>query len=155
MCSLSLLTSAALVFSLYEGPSLSLVVLLLILIVNLIVSSVKSCSSSSLLSSLITLTLLTTTIFTTTFTLLIFYITYEFSLLPMLILISLFGYQPEKLTSCLYLLIYTVLCSVPLFLFVITTPGCLFYSFTICGSTTVLLLALAFLVKAPLFGVHI
>jgi len=73
----------------------------------------------------------------------------------MLLLIFLFGYQPEKLCACLYLLIYTVLCSVPLFLFVITTRGCLYCSFSLCGSTTVLLLALAFLVKAPLFGVHI
>lgn len=154
MCIFSLLFSSSLVFFLYEGPSLSLVLLLIICLVNLIVRTI-SFSHTSFVSSLLTLTLITTTIFTITSSLLVFYIIYEFRLLPMIVLISVIGYQPEKLSSCLYLIIYTVLCSLPLFVFVITTGGCVFYSFSLCGGATVVLLALAFLVKSPLFGLHI
>ena len=48
-----------------------------------------------------------------------FYIFYEISVIPVIIIILLYGYQPEKLMASLFLVIYTVVRSLPLFLFII------------------------------------
>jgi len=45
-----------------------------------------------------------------------FYILFELSLLPTLFIVLLYGYQPEKLRAGQYLLLYTVLASLPLLL---------------------------------------
>jgi len=49
-----------------------------------------------------------------------FYILFEISLLPTLLMVLLFGYQPEKLRASQYLLLYTVLASLPLLLTLLT-----------------------------------
>ena len=49
-----------------------------------------------------------------------FYILFERSLLPTLLIILLFGYQPEKLQAGQYLLLYTVLASLPLLFSLLT-----------------------------------
>jgi len=49
-----------------------------------------------------------------------FYILFEMSLLPTLLMILLFGYQPEKLQARQYLLLYTVLASLPLLFSLLT-----------------------------------
>ena len=49
-----------------------------------------------------------------------FYILFEISLLPTLFILLLFGYQPEKLRAGQYLLLYTVLASLPLLLSLLT-----------------------------------
>jgi len=51
-----------------------------------------------------------------------FYILFEMSLLPTLLIVLLFGYQPEKLRAGQYLLLYTVLASLPLLLSLLTLP---------------------------------
>ena len=51
-----------------------------------------------------------------------FYILFEMSLLPTLFIVLLFGYQPEKLRAGQYLLLYTVLASLPLLLSLLTLP---------------------------------
>ena len=84
-----------------------------------------------------------------------FYRLFEVSLLPTLLIIMLYGYQPEKLQAGQYLLLYTVLASLPLLFSLLTlecylgwqTPGT--YSFL--GVT----LTLSFMVKSPLYLVHI
>jgi len=52
-----------------------------------------------------------------------FYVLFELSLLPTLLILLLFGYQPEKLLAGQYLLLYTVLASLPLLLSLLTLPG--------------------------------
>jgi len=49
-----------------------------------------------------------------------FYILFEVSLLPTLFIVLLYGYQPEKLRAGQYLLLYTVLASLPLLLSLLT-----------------------------------
>ena len=49
-----------------------------------------------------------------------FYILFEISLLPTLLIVLLLGYQPEKLRAGQYLLLYTVLASLPLLLTLLT-----------------------------------
>lgn len=51
-----------------------------------------------------------------------FYILFEMSLLPTLFIVLLFGYQPEKLQAGQYLLLYTVLASLPLLLSLLSLP---------------------------------
>lgn len=58
-------------------------------------------------------------IFFSTNNLLIFYIMFEFSLIPILIIILGRGYQPERLQASFYLLLYTSLLSLPLLFIVL------------------------------------
>ena len=76
-----------LVFLVWEGSSLSLVLLLIISLVNLSILIYLFPEPQSLVLALLTLLLLLTCIFATTYSLLIFFIRYELSLLPVLVLI--------------------------------------------------------------------
>merc|ERR1719233_238159 len=63
--------------------------------------------------------------------LLIFYILFEVSLIPTLILIIGWGYQPERIQAGIYIIMYTICASLPLLLVLIFTykeNGTLFMS---------------------------
>ena len=86
-----------------------------------------------------------------------FYILFELSLLPTLGMVMLYGYQPEKLRAGAYLLLYTALRSLPLLLlFLSHVPFFSFWpaSFAETGMTAVAM-TLAFMVKSPLYGLHL
>merc|ERR1719419_353886 len=70
-------------------------------------------------------------------------------------MVLLYGYQPEKLQAGQYLLLYTVLASLPLFITLVTQPP--FLSWLVRGSAAYLgvTLTLGFIVKRPLYLVHI
>ncbi|YP_004934813.1 NADH dehydrogenase subunit 4 (mitochondrion) [Chironomus tepperi] len=92
----------------------------------------------------------------------LFYVFFESSLIPTLFLILGWGYQPERLQAGLYLLFYTLFASLPLLmaLFYIMNN---FYSlnflflkeFNIDNFLLYLFLVFAFLVKMPMFLVHL
>lgn len=92
----------------------------------------------------------------------LFYLFFERSLIPTLFLILGWGYQPERLQAGLYLLFYTLFASLPLLigLFYIINN---FYSlnflflkeFSIDSFLLYLFLVFAFLVKIPIFLVHL
>lgn len=92
----------------------------------------------------------------------LFYVFFERSLIPTLFLILGWGYQPERLQAGLYLLFYTLFASLPLLmaLFYIINN---FYSlnflflkeFNIDNFLLYLFLVFAFLVKMPIFLVHL
>nr|AFI23495.1 NADH dehydrogenase subunit 4 [Peloridium hammoniorum] len=95
------------------------------------------------------------------YNLFVLYISFEASLVPTLVLIFGWGYQPERLSAILYLLFYTLLASLPLLMFI-------FYLYLIHKSTFIffvykiqlnlfmyLAMTSAFLVKMPLFGFHL
>nr|ADP23775.1 NADH dehydrogenase subunit 4 [Sinanodonta woodiana]ADP23803.1 NADH dehydrogenase subunit 4 [Sinanodonta woodiana]QQV69727.1 NADH dehydrogenase subunit 4 [Sinanodonta woodiana] len=91
-----------------------------------------------------------------------FYIMFEFSLIPILLIILGWGYQPERLQAGKYMLLYTVSASLPLLILismVLVSGGSVFWGWkflssewgwlmTICAS-------LAFLVKLPIYGFHL
>nr|UPX89131.1 NADH dehydrogenase subunit 4 [Bankia sp. TBF03]UPX89143.1 NADH dehydrogenase subunit 4 [Bankia sp. TBF05] len=97
-----------------------------------------------------------------------FYMWFEASLIPMLWLILMWGYQPERFEAAMFMTLYTVAGSLPLLVVLINfMMGCStdcfllakfsyeFWSFgTSLSKIMVLALILGFLVKAPLFGVH-
>nr|WDE84408.1 NADH dehydrogenase subunit 4 [Picoides villosus] len=101
--------------------------------------------------------------------LMLFYIAFEATLIPTLILITRWGNQPERLSAGIYLLLYTLISSLPLLvtlLYLHTQTGTLYLpmikltppspptdSWT--TSLTNLALLLAFMVKAPLYGIHL
>nr|YP_008815608.1 NADH dehydrogenase subunit 4 [Campylorhynchus zonatus]AGZ03045.1 NADH dehydrogenase subunit 4 [Campylorhynchus zonatus] len=100
--------------------------------------------------------------------LMLFYITFEATLIPTLILITRWGNQPERLTAGIYLLFYTLVSSLPLLIIILhlhNQIGTLYLpilkltqpatsnSWTSLASSLALLLA--FMVKAPLYGLHL
>jgi len=86
-----------------------------------------------------------------------FYILFELSLLPTLGMVLLYGYQPEKLRAGGHLLLYTALSSLPLLLLLINLPP--YFSFwgnaEAVGGGAAIALTLAFIVKRPMYGVHL
>lgn len=84
-----------------------------------------------------------------------FYILFELALVPIFLIILYFGYQPEKLAAGQYLLLYTVVTRLPLLLLIIKLP--IFISFFSASSSMLIFLILtaAFIVKTPMYLVHI
>nr|BCD55644.1 NADH dehydrogenase subunit 4 [Oceanodroma castro] len=98
----------------------------------------------------------------------LFYISFEATLIPTLILITRWGNQPERLSAGIYLLFYTLISSLPLLVTILhlhTQTGTL--HLMILGLNTPILtnswtnilsgtaLLMAFMVKAPLYGLHL
>lgn len=95
-----------------------------------------------------------------------FYIFFEASLIPTLLLILGWGYQPERLQAGAYLIIYTITASLPLLLIISLLY---FYSghisflipiqkiplFSLYPSLLWIIFILAFLIKTPLFLTHL
>nr|WGO57920.1 NADH dehydrogenase subunit 4 [Episymploce forficula] len=91
-----------------------------------------------------------------------FYLFFESSLIPTLFLILGWGYQPERLQAGIYLLFYTLLASLPMLV-------CIMYMYDYwglvnfslmnimfdCNILIYLGMILAFLVKMPMFMVHL
>nr|APT41501.1 NADH dehydrogenase subunit 4 [Nyssomyia flaviscutellata] len=97
-----------------------------------------------------------------TFNIFLFYLFFESSLIPTFFLILGWGYQPERLQAGLYLLFYTLLASLPLLLTIlyfymkIKSMDYFFYNFINEFNMYIYLsLMLAFLVKMPMFLVHL
>nr|YP_010596260.1 NADH dehydrogenase subunit 4 [Alnetoidia dujuanensis]WAJ60479.1 NADH dehydrogenase subunit 4 [Alnetoidia dujuanensis] len=90
----------------------------------------------------------------------VMYMFFEFSLIPLMILIFGWGYQPERLISGLYLFFYTLFASLPLFLLLIyfyQLNNTMFFDYNFNNSFSFifhLCLMFAFLVKLPMFMVH-
>nr|AYN73574.1 NADH dehydrogenase subunit 4 [Phoeniculus purpureus] len=97
----------------------------------------------------------------------LFYVTFEATLIPTLILITRWGAQSERLSAGVYLLFYTLASSIPLLV-------ALLYTYTLMGSLHLIALKLnhtpdytwaspmlnlalltAFMVKAPIYGLHL
>nr|QOJ46680.1 NADH dehydrogenase subunit 4 [Eudyptes sclateri] len=98
----------------------------------------------------------------------LFYISFEATLIPTLILITRWGNQPERLSAGIYLLFYTLISSLPLLIAILhlhTQIGTLHLTMLELTPPTPnnswanlmsnLALLTAFMVKAPLYGLHL
>jgi len=95
---------------------------------------------------------------------LIFYFFFEWSLLPIFIIIIGWGYQLERLKARLYLLFYTLFASLPLLLVILyilnnSSSSSMFYlsilnNFFMKNTLILIIIITAFLVKFPIFFVH-
>ena len=94
-----------------------------------------------------------------------FYFLFELSLIPIFLIIIGWGYQPERLTAGKSIFLYTACASLPLLVLLILMSsnnpnvyGLFVHSIFYCSLNSNILslfLILAFLVKFPLFGVHL
>jgi len=91
--------------------------------------------------------------------LIFFFILFEASLIPLFLLIMGWGYQPERLQSSIYFLFYTLFGSLPLLvsLFLLKYTFILTWinKIIILDSIMYFTLILAFLIKMPMFLVHL
>nr|YP_010568196.1 NADH dehydrogenase subunit 4 [Pellorneum malaccense]UZC57616.1 NADH dehydrogenase subunit 4 [Pellorneum malaccense] len=100
--------------------------------------------------------------------LMLFYIAFEATLIPTLILITRWGSQPERLNAGIYLLFYTLASSLPLLIAILhlhNQIGTLYFPMlklshpstptSWSGLASSLALLMAFMVKAPLYGLHL
>nr|WBV74592.1 NADH dehydrogenase subunit 4 [Cordax unidentatus] len=92
---------------------------------------------------------------------LMFYVSFEASLIPTLMLILGWGYQPERMQAGLYLMIYTLLASLPLLMGLMKVGSENSFLFFVQwkvhyeGLYMYLSLILAFMVKMPMFLTHL
>nr|YP_010999503.1 NADH dehydrogenase subunit 4 [Ochthebius lejolisii]QNP10027.1 NADH dehydrogenase subunit 4 [Ochthebius lejolisii]WPM98415.1 NADH dehydrogenase subunit 4 [Ochthebius lejolisii] len=95
-----------------------------------------------------------------TINLLMFYLFFEMSLIPTLILIIGWGYQPERIQAGIYLLFYTMMASLPMlisiFYYYMNYFTLNFYFFeNIDYFIIYLMMNLVFFVKMPMYFVHL
>jgi len=155
MSSPFLLFCLLLSFAILDKETTSFVVWLVVLFVFVFNGLFWFSERNSLWCALVSLLVLISSVFFLTNSLLMFFIAYESSLVPLSLLILLFGFQPEKVNSSLYLVIYTLLCSLPLLIYTCTHLSSPISPLRVCGSVSVLLLSLSFVVKAPVYTLHL
>nr|YP_009941520.1 NADH dehydrogenase subunit 4 [Pseudocrangonyx joolaei]QOC70578.1 NADH dehydrogenase subunit 4 [Pseudocrangonyx joolaei] len=91
----------------------------------------------------------------------LFYLSFESSLIPVLMLILGWGYQPERARAGTYMLLYTLLASLPLFYMILSikwvSGGLYMYMYMSYSIPVLMKLAFvgAFLVKFPMYSVHV
>nr|YP_010273935.1 NADH dehydrogenase subunit 4 [Bulinus truncatus]QYJ56638.1 NADH dehydrogenase subunit 4 [Bulinus truncatus] len=92
----------------------------------------------------------------------IFYIFFEASLIPTLLLVVSWGYQPERLQAGTYMMIYTVTASLPLLFLMMfrcksegTMMFMLFNMLNYSQVSLTIIISLAFLVKLPMYTFHL
>ena len=92
----------------------------------------------------------------------LFYIFFESSLIPIFLIIIGWGYQPERIRASLYLLFYTLAASLPLLLGIFwlqrvvgSAEFSVFIGLTSSNNFLFFILIIAFLVKIPIFIVHL
>ena len=124
--------------------------------------------NKSIIFLIVSITLLLTLILSfSASSVLLFYVSFEASLIPTMLLIILWGYQPERLQARIYLIMYTVTASLPLLIIIIyiyysiKTSNfiilCIFDPYTLLPIKTLFwfITLAAFLVKLPIFIVHL
>lgn len=144
LITLSLWITALILIARYKTFNLNNIPKLFVLIcIILLISLIGSFSASSLL---------------------IFYIIFEASLIPTMVLIITWGYQPERIQASIYLMIYTITASLPLLIIIL-----IIYNKSKHINMTMtdqlieinrsyliwIIIILGFLVKLPLFSVHL
>nr|YP_009407040.1 NADH dehydrogenase subunit 4 [Typhlatya garciai]ASA39589.1 NADH dehydrogenase subunit 4 [Typhlatya garciai] len=146
-----------------------ILILLSFWIVALVVKGSQKISETSNFSSLflfVNIVLLLSLVMTFCCTdYLLFYVCFEASLVPTLILILGWGYQPERLQAGIYMLFYTLFGSLPLlvsFLMMYSVSGSLVFGLVDIGQCWNLTYFIwyfctffAFTVKLPMFTVHL
>nr|QXU57727.1 NADH dehydrogenase subunit 4 [Omalonyx unguis] len=142
--------------------NLLMLFLTIFLVIISYLSTLKEKSSNYMISIFFLMMVLVFTFITKD--LIYFYIFFEISLIPTLYLIISWGYQPERLQAGNYMMIYTVCASLPLLIII------LFYKMKYSTSNVYLmshisnfitnpfiisLMIMAFLVKLPMYGLHL
>lgn len=156
-------------FSIIDNLSSTLIILRIIVarLMYLARSKVFASPNNILFSSLNIILLLILLNCFSSASILSFYIWFEASLIPTLLIIITWGYQPERIQASIYLIIYTITASLPIFIIFCEIYSSSFHNLISMSSELIFpsdlsitsgfwLLALAgFLVKLPIFSVHL
>lgn len=156
-------------FSRIDILSSTLIILRILIAAIIIIASSKIFNASNpILFILINITLLV--ILLNCFSasnIISFYIWFEASLIPTFIIIITWGYQPERIQARIYLILYTITASLPIFLIfcriylssnhnLISIRSELIFPKQIISNSFFWVITLAgFLVKLPIFSVHL
>nr|QAX91396.1 NADH dehydrogenase subunit 4 [Parastacus brasiliensis] len=142
---------------------LSVWITMLVIFASQSINKFNNFNSGFLFVNLILLLLLLLTFCSTDY--LMFYVSFESSLIPMFIMILGWGYQPERIQAGVYMLFYTLFASLPLLVSLISlykSGGSLSMSLKLNTSSVFSLSVLwyfctifAFVVKLPLFMFHL
>ena len=144
---------------------LTIWIIFIIILASSIVKNNKLNRNWFLLSLIVLLIILVFTFIR--FNLVIFYIIFEASLIPTIILIIGWGYQPERLQASIYILIYTISASLPLLIGIIiiynnyNSLSLLILDFKPIFIRNIILriwwviIIMAFMVKIPLYLSHL
>lgn len=136
-------------------PISIIIIILTIIRTILIIISSRKFNEIIILIPMISTTLIITFFLSNIFH---FYIFFEIVLIPTIILITKYGKQPERLQAGIYLLIYTILASLPLLvsiLFIKNNISFILIINQIIKFKFIILLIIAFLVKIPIFFLHL
>nr|YP_009743564.1 NADH dehydrogenase subunit 4 [Tituria pyramidata]QIE11351.1 NADH dehydrogenase subunit 4 [Tituria pyramidata] len=135
-----------------------LLIILTIMIGTMMMSTMKKKQEKLILTNLIMLFLLMTMFMS--MKMILFYMMFEMSLIPMLVMIMGWGYQPERLMAGMYLLFYTMTASLPLLLTILylykqmnTDMFTMKYEHNTSNMMNISI-SMAFLVKMPMFMLH-
>lgn len=144
----------------YDILSFSLIILSIWLVVLILKTQNNTILINLLFINIIFL--LTTLILTfTTTNILFFYFYFEWSLIPIFMIIIGWGYQPERLKASLSLFFYTLFASLPLLVIILTfikyniRPSLRSNNTLVLRFNILVILILAFLVKFPIFFFHL
>nr|YP_007026103.1 NADH dehydrogenase subunit 4 [Calanus hyperboreus]AFU88793.1 NADH dehydrogenase subunit 4 [Calanus hyperboreus] len=147
----------------YDMISISLMIMTLWITILMKFSQFNSFMMNSLFSLFLILNLSLVCSFSSN-SVLMFYFFFEWSLLPIFMIIMGWGYQMERLKASLYLLFYTLFASLPLLLVILlimnnSFSSSMFYltflnNFFMNNQLITLMTITAFLVKFPMFFVH-
>nr|AGI04242.1 NADH dehydrogenase subunit 4 [Pediculus schaeffi] len=88
---------------------------------------------------------------------LLFFISFEFTLIPVFYMVYLWSPAPERLRASWFLFIYTLIGSLPLFIVIFAVGKSSFWMFPSCVGLSLFspaMISMAFLVKMPLYLTH-
>nr|ALQ78824.1 NADH dehydrogenase subunit 4 [Hemipodia simplex] len=152
----------------HDSLSAPLVMLTLWISAMMIIASQKiliNKNSQEKFTSLILILSLTLIITFTTSNLVMFYIMFELSLIPTLIIIMGWGYQPERLQAGMYLMMYTITASLPLLMSLMIILNKNHSSSMIFNNSSTMsilmtkmwwtMTIMAFMVKMPMYMTHL
>jgi len=143
-----------LLVSLRESGSMSSLLFLLLSLTMFIVVLILPFPSSSLSGFLASLVYFIRATFFATTSLLWFFLCYEAVLVPVSLIILLFGYQPEKIFASFLLIRYTLVGSLPLFYFLCSMYPASVSELARLTPQISLAVATSFLIKTPLYFLH-
>nr|YP_009935552.1 NADH dehydrogenase subunit 4 [Prosopocoilus astacoides]QNS37131.1 NADH dehydrogenase subunit 4 [Prosopocoilus astacoides] len=142
-----------------------IMILLSLWICSLMIMASMGIYSSGYFSNLFlfTLLILLFSLFCTfaSMNLFVFYLFFEFSLIPTLILIIGWGYQPERIQAGVYLLFYTLVASLPMmvsifyYYYKIGSLDFFFFYYDVGFFMFYVCMTMVFLVKMPMYFVHL
>nr|YP_002456343.1 NADH dehydrogenase subunit 4 [Watersipora subtorquata]ABY55228.1 NADH dehydrogenase subunit 4 [Watersipora subtorquata] len=155
----------------YSYNNFSHIMICLSIFVTLLMSMVssqtaeKNAKQSSLFKSSVMMLLMVMLFFFSTKNMILFYVTFELSLLPTMMLILKWGSQPERLQATMYFMLYTMCASLPLMYMLFQlylnnmsftmNPNYPMNSMTQMNYLMCMCMVTAFLVKLPMWGVHL